>query len=101
MLLNVTTHWSKFVLLAVWSALLAAGGIASASDTAPTTAVAADRAGAIDLSKGKTLYVVGYAHLDTQWRWAYPLVIREYIPNTLRRNFDLFERFPEYVFNFS
>src|SRR5439155_2109288 len=55
----------------------------------------------IDLSSQKTLYVVGYAHLDTQWRWAYPLVIREYIPNTLLRNFELFERFPNYVFNFS
>src|SRR5947207_861688 len=55
----------------------------------------------IDLSKQKTLYVVGYAHLDTQWRWTYPLVIREYIANTLHRNFELFEKYPHYVFNFS
>src|SRR3954466_3442696 len=61
---------------------------------APTTAP-------IDLSQQKTLYVVGYAHLDTQWRWTYPLVIREYIANTLRRNFDLFEKYPNYIFNFS
>jgi hypothetical protein len=25
-----------------------------------------------DLSKEPTLYVVGYAHLDTEWRWEYP-----------------------------
>ena len=25
-----------------------------------------------DLTKQPTLYVVGYAHLDTQWRWEYP-----------------------------
>jgi len=25
-----------------------------------------------DLTKEPTLYVVGYAHLDTQWRWDYP-----------------------------
>src|SRR5262245_24030120 len=26
-----------------------------------------------------TLYVVGYAHLDTQWRWTYPQTIREFL----------------------
>ena len=31
-----------------------------------------------DLSKQPTLYVVGYAHLDTEWRWEYPQVIDEY-----------------------
>jgi alpha-mannosidase len=30
-----------------------------------------------DLSKEPTLYVVGYAHLDTEWRWEYPQVINE------------------------
>lgn len=54
-----------------------------------------------DLSKGNTLYVVPYAHLDTQWRWAYPQVIREFIPNTLHKNFDLIDKYPNYVFNFS
>ncbi len=54
-----------------------------------------------DLSKGNTLYVVPYAHLDTQWRWAYPQVIREYIANTLFDNFALIEKYPNYVFNFS
>ena len=54
-----------------------------------------------DLSAGCTLYAVGYAHLDTQWRWTYPTVIREYIPNTLHDNFALFEKYPDYVFNFS
>src|SRR6266513_901281 len=54
-----------------------------------------------DLSKGNTMYVVPYAHLDTQWRWAYPQVIREFIANTLHRNFELFEKYPHYVFNFS
>ena len=32
-----------------------------------------------DLSKDKTLYCVGYAHLDTQWRWTYADSIREFI----------------------
>jgi alpha-mannosidase len=47
------------------------------------------------------LYVVGYAHLDTEWRWEYPQVIREYLPKTMRINFDLFEKYPHYIFNFS
>jgi alpha-mannosidase len=51
--------------------------------------------------KSPTLYLVGYAHLDTQWRWDYPTTIREYLPKTMRTNFDLFEKYPHYVFNFS
>src|SRR5947207_5880735 len=54
-----------------------------------------------DLSKEPTLYVVGYAHLDTEWRWCYPQTIREFIPNTLLNNFRLFEKYPSYVFNFT
>lgn len=54
-----------------------------------------------DLTTEPTLYVVGYAHLDTQWRWTYPQVIREMIPNTMHDNFDLFQDYPDYIFNFS
>jgi alpha-mannosidase len=41
-----------------------------------------------DLSKEPTLYVVGYAHLDTEWRWEYPQVIDECIRKTMEDNFD-------------
>jgi alpha-mannosidase len=54
-----------------------------------------------DLSKEPTLYVVGYAHLDTQWRWEYPQVINEFLPRTMRDNFALFEKYPNYIFNFT
>jgi alpha-mannosidase len=54
-----------------------------------------------DLSKEPTLYVVGYAHLDTQWRWDFPTTINDYITKTMRLNFDLIEKYPHYVFNFS
>jgi len=75
-------------------ALLALGLAAPAS---------AQRAAApqIDLSKQPTLYVVGYAHLDTQWRWTYVRTIRDFLPATLHDNFKLFEAYPGYVFNFS
>ncbi|HEX3582336.1 MAG TPA: alpha-mannosidase, partial [Thermoanaerobaculia bacterium] len=54
-----------------------------------------------DLAKQPTLYLVGYAHLDTQWRWEYPQTIGEFLPKTMRENFALFEKYPHYVFNFS
>jgi alpha-mannosidase len=54
-----------------------------------------------DLSKQPTLYVVGYAHLDTEWRWEYPQVINEYIRKTMEDNFTLIDKYPHYIFNFS
>ena len=54
-----------------------------------------------DLNKQPTLYVVAYAHLDTQWRWEYPQVINEYIPKTMHDNFGFIEKYPHYIFNFS
>jgi len=54
-----------------------------------------------DLSTDPTLYTVGYAHLDTQWRWDYVTTIADYIPRTMHDNFALFEKYPDYVFNFS
>ena len=54
-----------------------------------------------DLTKQPTLYVVGYAHLDTEWRWEYPQVIQEYLSKTMRNNFYLFEKYPHYIFNFT
>src|ERR1035438_7738542 len=58
-------------------------------------------AAAPNFTKQPTLYVVPYAHLDTQWRWEYPQTINEYIRNTMRDNFLLFEKYPHYIFNFS
>ena len=54
-----------------------------------------------NLAKQPTLYVVAYAHLDTQWRWEYPQVISEYLTKTMRNNFAFFEKYPHYVFNFT
>lgn len=54
-----------------------------------------------DLFREKVLYTVGYAHLDTEWRWDYQTTINEYIWNTMAMNFRLLEKYPDYVFNFS
>jgi alpha-mannosidase len=65
------------------------------------TASQAQTAEKPDLTKQPTLYVVGYAHLDTEWRWEYPQVIDEYIRKTMEDNFRLFDKYPHYIFNFS
>src|SRR5579863_2557398 len=54
-----------------------------------------------DITKVPTLYVVPYAHLDTQWRWEYPQVISEYLLKTMRVNFDYMGKYPHYVFNWT
>ena len=54
-----------------------------------------------DIKKDPTLYVVPYAHLDTQWRWDFQQTIAEYLLKTLRVNFDLMDKYPHYVFNWS
>jgi alpha-mannosidase len=75
---------------------------ATAAKAAATTVTAPPKPAPIDLSKAPgTLYVIGYAHLDTEWRWDYVTTINEYIRNTLYDNFYLIEKYPHYVFNFS
>jgi alpha-mannosidase len=95
--------WREAAILAVMALLLTlSAGFASAQEksaAAASPAKPAAHAGQ-DLSQ-PTLYVVGYAHLDTEWRWEYPQVINEYLAKTMRANFDLFEKYPHYVFNFS
>ncbi|WP_263384515.1 alpha-mannosidase [Granulicella arctica] len=54
-----------------------------------------------DVTRQPTLYVVPYAHLDTQWRWEFPQVISEYLLKTMRVNFDYMDKYPHYVFNWS
>ena len=66
--------------LPVWiSMVIALGGQSQTTPPAPPARP--------DLTKQPTLYVVGYAHLDTQWRWDYKQTIQEYLPKTLRDNF--------------
>ncbi len=46
------------------------------------------------------VYVVATSHLDTQWRWTIQDTINDFLPDTLRGNFALFEKYPGYVFSF-
>jgi alpha-mannosidase len=54
-----------------------------------------------NLEKDKVLFTVGYAHLDTEWLWDYPSTINDNIKRTMEENFYLFEKYPDYVFNFT
>ena len=54
-----------------------------------------------DITRDATLYVVPYAHLDTQWRWEMPQTISEYLLKTMRVNFDYIDKYPHYVFNWT
>lgn len=67
----------------------------------PKHVAAVETPAVLDPGKNATLYVVPYAHLDTEWRWEYPNTIGEYLTRTMRDNFALFEKYPHYVFNFS
>ncbi|MEO8413912.1 MAG: glycoside hydrolase family 38 C-terminal domain-containing protein [Ginsengibacter sp.] len=54
-----------------------------------------------DIKKDTILYTVGYSHLDTEWNWDYPTTINTFIKNIMTENFHLFEKYPDYVFNFT
>src|SRR5208283_2588025 len=94
LMINVAVMAPMAKLIRFWLLLCAA-----ALTFWPVQALAADPAP--DLTRQPTLYVVGYAHLDTEWRWEYPQVISEYLLNTMRDNFALFEKYPHYIFSFS
>ena len=66
--------------------LAVAGGQLSAQTVAPKKAKA---------------YMVADAHLDTQWNWDYTKTIDVFLKRTLERNFDLFEKYPDYIFTFT
>ena len=48
----------------------------------------------------KRIYTVATAHLDTCWLWTYEKTISAFVKDTLKENFALFEKFPDYKFNF-
>ena len=48
----------------------------------------------------KKIFTVATAHLDTCWLWTYEKTIKSFVPGTLKENFRLFEKFPDYKFNF-
>lgn len=48
----------------------------------------------------KKVFTVSNAHLDTIWSWDFETTVKHYIYNTLIDNFRLFEKYPDYRFNF-
>ncbi len=87
----MNSKWNGMIL----AAALVAGAMGM---NAQTTAKAPAKP---DLKKQPTLYVVPYAHLDTQWNWDMQQSISEYLLKTLRLNFDYFDKYPHYIFNWT
>src|ERR1700760_2876345 len=54
-----------------------------------------------DITQQPTLYVVPYAHLDTQWRWDFQQSISEYMLKTMRVNLDYISKYPHAVFSWT
>ena len=52
------------------------------------------------LAEGGDLYIISNAHLDTQWSWTVETTINDFLPKTLDKNFALFEKYPNFNFNF-
>ncbi|MGB0714554.1 MAG: hypothetical protein ACPGXK_01670, partial [Phycisphaerae bacterium] len=97
---GIPTWFTGLVVLGM--ALLATQAPVEASDENAAQAISRQTPSR-DLSQpdNKALYCVGYAHLDTQWRWDFVTTIDEYIKATLDQNFERFESFPDYVFSFT
>ena len=48
----------------------------------------------------KRIYTIATAHLDTSWLWSFEKTVSEYLPRTVCDNVKLFEKYPDYKFNF-
>ena len=48
----------------------------------------------------KTLFFISNTHLDTQWNWDVRTTINEYIKNTMRQNFALLDKYPNFQLNY-
>lgn len=51
-------------------------------------------------NKKAEIYTISNAHLDTSWIWTLEETIDWYIPDTIKCNFKLLDKYPEYKFNF-
>lgn len=52
------------------------------------------------MNNEKRIYTIATAHLDTIWNWDFEHVITTCLKDTLLQNFALFEKYPDYRFNF-
>src|SRR2546429_3020887 len=104
---QVTKHVSGVAMRRLYMVLVAAGlaccffdqgALAQTFDKQEPNKQATDKP---DLSKEPTLYVVGYAHLDTEWRWGYAPGINENLCKTTEDNFHMFGKYPHQVFQFN
>lgn len=99
--MNRTMALALTVLAGLASPVRGSGDPRPPTDPPPPTAAPAREAPRHDLSKDKVLYCIGYAHLDTQWRWDFVTTIDKFVRATLDDNFALFDKHQGYTFNFT
>lgn len=52
------------------------------------------------MNNKKKIFTLAGSHLDTTWLWDLETTISKFLPSTLKDNFKLFEKFPDYRFGF-
>ena len=52
------------------------------------------------MNNKKKIFTIATAHLDTCWLWTYEKTAKTFVPDTLKENFKLFKKYPDYKFNF-
>jgi alpha-mannosidase len=82
------------------AAALSTSAVADSGENAAQRA-ARTKGPRFNLDEQRVLYCIGYAHLDTQWRWDFPITIDRFVRDTLEQNFARFEQFPAFTFNFT
>lgn len=78
--------------------LVVVGASATGLIRLPLPTSAQEAAGAQSVKP--TLYLIATAHNDTQWNWTVQHTIRDCIPATMRPNWELFLKYPDYNFNY-
>src|SRR5665213_4401867 len=98
---TITSSTARSMIRIRLLSVLRTGSIAALAACAAVPPCFGQTMKAPDITKVPTLYVVPYAHLDTQWRWEMPQTISEYLLKTLKVNFEYIDKYPHYVFNLS
>ncbi|GAA6396946.1 carbohydrate-binding protein [Solibaculum mannosilyticum] len=84
----------------IMAAAMCVGTMAPAVSANEPDTTPADQGSSAPYAGEDRMYAIATSHLDTVWVWDLETTIKQYIPDTLEDNFSLFERYPDYVFNF-
>lgn len=93
-------HFALFERIIPTDASKTVVGVEFAGENKYTTVFAITAVDPTSRPKDKIVYMIPNSHLDTQWNWTVQTTIDDYVKRTLEGNFALFEKYPNYKFNF-